>query len=1011
MGFNALEQNKGILRADGTLQQDVTNAYLLYIAKTEIRNRLISENSPWRIEIQNKTEQEILSDIDEMAVVSVERFKEFLKNNKKVSIKEDVSKEEQLGKLFEKKYEEDTARQTKSVVDKIKNFFGVETKDKGENIFGDKIEGYEEKLAEQIKENRLNEQAALILTMDELLSKIGVPSSANTEQSSELITPKNRLYKNFIPIRSSKDEGINKITGHSFFTKTMTKTPAMNSFFRKIPPQVMSFLVPSIKVYKTFFPIDQYSSLTDRKIEGYDWRIPFDDIPVSYRGETSEFAVDNIEKVLSGNGGLHSVGIKSFSYKYRGVNPAEVNTNIHASMTIFFQNPAELVREIKFNFGDSRFVTNPTDIEHKQILNFSYSDLVNQSSRTGEKTDQFNEQYYRIKVECGYATPPNKIINEVLESAGYDEAGKQEIKEAIASSKVVLFLTPYQYDVNFREEGSVLLTIDFTAAIDSLMATPDADVFVLTEQSRKLKELSDKFLEYIKATKKEKQIDKLSEEKKQCLPKEQISKIIEEFKQKYPDIASLTTEQVLRLLEEESAVAYNSLFSYLTGKETIHEDSINNFALNPKVYIAKFKPDILGINEDADNDQKRLQAFERGNQLYGVETTFDEGEKFIYGDGASNAEKATNSLNKDSTPDPTSKSYNIKFILLGDLLDLILESLNYVKPLEDSPRIFIGGIPIVIPTRLSQTQTESIYSDLVELTPNLADIPISLNLLKEFLIKNIVKDQKTRYPTIQFLNDILSQLIYPAISPRVFGKETAIRAATRFSTFNFSSLVENNLDPITGETMDKRNYIRFNEGYLSNTAKVSSVLSEQAPQVSGGIRLGLKRKKFANYMFIVCTSKFPSNLTGNEEDDVNNKGVLHFRMGTETGIIKKINFKKINIQYQREMIARREGRGRGTALKQFYNATIDMFGNNIFRPGDFIYIHPNYMFVSREKESPLTIDLETKLGFGGYYLIKDVETSINDMQFETKLECLFQASVERDKDLKKVIPANDELCE
>lgn len=857
-------------------------------------------------------------------------------------------------------------------------------------------------------QNRLNEQAALILTMDEILSKISVPSSDATDQSSELITPKNRVFKNFTPIRSlNNDKTLDGTTGHSFFTKTMTKSPAMKTFFKKIPPQVMSFLIPSIKVYKTFYPVDQFSTVNEKKIEGYDWRVPFDDIPVSYRGETSEYSVDNIEKILSGNGGLHSVGIKSFSYKYRGVNPAEVNTNIHASLSIFFQNPAELIKEINFDFNDPRFISNPPPGAYQTKLSFSYSDLVNQTSRTIGNSDVFNELYYRIKVECGYALPPAKTFDDVLESAGFDEKQKEEIKEAIITSRVTLFLTPYQYNVDFREEGSVLLNIEFTAAIDSIMSTPDADVFVLTEKSRELRKITDDYGEYIIATKKQKQLDKVSEKRGECLSQEETKKVIEQLKAKHPNIAEMTEEEVLKLLESEQATAYNSLFNFLIGKETIHADSISSFALNPKIYIAKLKPDIMGVYDSKKDDSKRQEAYRSTNQVLAVETIFDEQEEFVYGDGTKNEEKATNSLNKETKAVLGDGVCNVKFILLGDLLDLIFESVNYVKPLEDAPRIYVGGIPFLIPSKIfSENSSLSVPSEYVEITPNLADIPVSLNLLKEFLIKNIVKDKKTRYPTTQFLNDVLTQLIYPAISPTVFGDTSTIKSAIRFSTFHFTEPVENGTDPISGMPIENRNYVRFNEGSLSNNKRVVTELSSPPP-VSGAARTGQKKKKFANYMFIVCTSKFPKNLNGDEDDDINNKGVLHFRMGTETGIIKKINFQKINMQYQREMIARREGKGKGTSLKQYYNATIQMFGNNIFRPGDFIYIHPNYMFIARG-EAPESIDLESKLGFGGYYLIKDVETDINDMQFETKLVCLFQASIEREGTQKIVKPVNDD---
>jgi hypothetical protein len=158
-----------------------------------------------------------------------------------------------------------------------------------------------------------------------------------------------------------------------------------------------------------------------------------------------------------------------------------------------------------------------------------------------------------------------------------------------------------------------------------------------------------------------------------------------------------------------------------------------------------------------------------------------------------------------------------------------------------------------------------------------------------------------------------------------------------------------------------------------------------------------------NYVFLTCTSRFPKKFDGNEENDIK-QGVLHFRMGTDSGIVKRIAFKKADTPFLREMVARREGKNKGTAIRQVYNADVELYGNNIFRPGDYIYIHPNYIFTNKK-----LIDLETKLGVGGYYLVTEVKTDISDMTFKTNLKCVFQAHIEKEGKNKKVIPIND-IC-
>jgi hypothetical protein len=130
-------------------------------------------------------------------------------------------------------------------------------------------------------------------------------------------------------------------------------------------------------------------------------------------------------------------------------------------------------------------------------------------------------------------------------------------------------------------------------------------------------------------------------------------------------------------------------------------------------------------------------------------------------------------------------------------------------------------------------------------------------------------------------------------------------------------------------------------------------------------------------------------------------------MGTDSGIVKKIAFKKSDIPYQREMIARNNGKNLGTSIKQVYNADVTLFGNNIYYPGDYLYINPIFAF-----DKGGFVDLQEKLGIGGYYMVIKVNTSISEGGFETKLDCVYQASLETVKDgkAKRVDVYNDDEC-
>ena len=83
-------------------------------------------------------------------------------------------------------------------------------------------------------------------------------------------------------------------------------------------------------------------------------------------------------------------------------------------------------------------------------------------------------------------------------------------------------------------------------------------------------------------------------------------------------------------------------------------------------------------------------------------------------------------------------------------------------------------------------------------------------------------------------------------------------------------------------------------------------------------------------------------------------------------------------------------------LRERYNATVTMYGNMYFYPGQHVFINPSVVGVEGEAGGQLTIptqeSLTSKLGIGGYFLITKVENVIESGLFETILHCSWVAS-------------------
>lgn len=921
-----------------------------------------------------------------LVVFEYQKAAETLKNNGP-SPREDKRKIVKLENVRENDYSEfaNLARAKTAYENSLKT-------EPGKGAVGDEIT--QQTIDERANSNRLSEQAALILSMEELWSKTDA-----TKQIPQLPAG-GRQFRHFAPIRF--DKASDTPTGHFFLSKFFTKTKEMNTFFNNLPPQVMSFLLPSIKLYKTMYP--DASKDTNK---GYDWRIPFDDVPVHFDKVTSAFVsdIEKEEKILSGKGTFKSVGIKSFSYDYRGTNPAEINTNIHANLKIFFQSPALLIEEINILPNDPRFVTAPFG---EKFQPFSYSDLINQQPRNTivDGQQKINEKYYRIKVECGYASVNKKMLEDVLLTAGKNKNQIDAIYKAITSTKVALFLSPYKYDVNFQEDGTVELSIDFNASMDTVLSSDGCDIFQISDQSKTLLEKVKAFEEFLSLKEISKpdqpQVNNICNNKS----KEEVKKIIDNFKQQTGIDANTPSEKILEDLTKVKLSIYNTIFKFLLGKENIHKEGFSDETryYPTLIWNASYYPELLGVNYTNEDDKlrQRIETFKRRNGT--VIKEIIPINNFNPPEFNANPKQAEE-INKRQIEEAQKSSdiYNIKFIFLGDIIDIALKALDSISPEQDIPRIVLGNIPITVPVfegDLDEISIKTGFANKKNLYPNLADIPVSFNLFQDFMLKNVVEQKRTRYSLLEFIKDILSQLVYPAIQPAVIGNTNAINAAIRFSTTYLTFKTLNGKDPISGISPNQRYYpevinaevqnriqklIKNSKSYQSNNKnKPTEKYQSEIQQIN-------KFFPYLNYIFITCSTRFPKDLKGDEQSDKEN-GIIHIRMGTETGIVKKVNFERMQIPYQREIIARNEGKGFGTGFKQYYNAKVEMFGNDIFRPGDYIYIHPNYIY------NKSAIDLTDKLGIGGYYLILDSSTEISDGFYNTKINCVYQATVVKAKD-------------
>ena len=839
---------------------------------------------------------------------------------------------------------------------------------------------------------RLSEQAALMLLIQQVHAKSKFPGGVSLTD---------KIYKNF---------GITRLfdVGHINLTNKLYRHESITEFFKGLDPVILNGLQPLVKIFKVFYPQGE-----GQNKKSFSWQVPFDDIPVPYGNLTSDFLkikqakggdLSNIDAILRGEGRLNGIGIKSFRYAYKGTNPAEINTNIEAELEIYFENIEDLVKKIDVLPGDKRFVQAPP--AGTQRMNFSYSDLVAPSSRQVKEDKDSkqkmvpNTQYYRIKVICGYAEPPETFFADLIANKGYDQTKVAHVKSAIRSARIIFWLNPFSHDLSFNEDGSISLKIQYIAAIDNVLANVNA--LAISPAHAKLIKANEEYKK--KLEKYNAEVDAAGcsageADRAKAREKEIGKQEKDKFKAEH-DVDNLRNQ------------LYSEIYSHILGIS----GGTGAVESRRAVFKAAMNPEALGINSEGkpleNATHARIQGLAKA-AIKSVETVTVLNEKdlkaqsllrvepitvpthwydwFWPGDDTDTSQKVAKdapakqaSENSPETATQEGDDFIVKYIFLGDIFDTICESISVsITDPYDKPKIILGEMELNYPTSPLSPGSKNVFDINATYSSkiiNIADIPISLSMFQQMFLERVIKPQREFYPLSEFIKDVLTFIVAPAISPSVFGRDKVLSNSARISTLVVSMpLLENETDPVALKNINDN----FNGSFtLSEVNKIKPF--ENMINFSKGI---------VNYLLMYCSSQLPKGIgtnLGDVEKD-GRLGIYHFRCGTDRGILKKVTFSKTQNQFQKEAMASQEGNNSVSVIRDIYDIEATMFGNNIFRPGDYIYIEPVY-YIQKS-----VLDLQSKLGLGGYYVVTDVSTNINENIYETKLKAVLHAFVENGK--------------
>jgi hypothetical protein len=266
---------------------------------------------------------------------------------------------------------------------------------------------------------------------------------------------------------------------------------------------------------------------------------------------------------------------------------------------------------------------------------------------------------------------------------------------------------------------------------------------------------------------------------------------------------------------------------------------------------------------------------------------------------------------------------------------------------------------------------------------SLADVPISMNYFNAWFFDNVIRTQLKNYPLRSFLRDICSKLLNNVMSPTRYGVVSPIKTfQTRIQSVRMQ------------KDSEVYKYWTRNQDRPKATIDVDSVVSSTRQRgQNNNINSSINQTEWIHLYTAGSNtdalSKTP-NTTRSGFNFTNN--ICHIYVGGQKGILKSISFARTQIPGKLESALSSGGdpARKNLLFQNKYDATIELFGNPVFKPGMLLWVDPRALGLGSidtygTNTSPQGIDFRYDLGIGGYYRIVNVSNELSSGLYVTKL--------------------------
>jgi hypothetical protein len=829
----------------------------------------------------------------------------------------------------------------------------------------------------------------------------------------------------------------------------LTLKPGMSTFLNFRTDEI-SQLAPKFKLYQVTYDKDNKNP---RETE------------YKFANRNNIQGSDSSQANILESRGREAVGVKSFEWKYIGTNPATARNDLTAQLQLYFQSFDDLFEKRISVDKDGKvyyyryvdlILRNPI-LEGDEVEKSCTVEVDSRPDSEKQKPEKFE-----TKIIVGWNFRGTDLEAKV-KADNMKKDGTSTISD-LSYFNEVLFMTLIDHDFGIEEDGTFSLTITYRARLDALMQDKRSDVLATTniiekraqfekqiKEAQKKCEQSEASKEALKKLKDdyESQKTKYRMESYQSIINE-LNGMGERQNPRSPKVYHISIDLIKfasaggDLSKGEEYLADANTSGIQIGTEFVQKDLAEKIS-NPKNTSAQAitTADMVGnvVNDVTEN-------INTVSTVTGIDTP---GEALLAGTavlavapvaiasttvaGAYLAASATheiydnyqtNSINSTfettgeldeedinkmlkTTVDISGGMYNIHYFFFGDLIELLAQrvlnddrqgkinevNVNLSPDMLDNIRILLGTMEWF--PRVEGTADNAAYR------VNIAALPISLMVYKNFMLRRVVAKKRDIYSLLDFIRDFLKYLLDDVLGANSEDSDESLKLDVEIK----SSVITMpgkpagiggglTTDPIADKILENQNNSislspETQKGGASKGITLDlDTITEQNTIIPYGDPESNIASRAYHYLTVYVENKTPSHLRGYEEDD-RRAGIYHFHIGANKSIFKRANFKKTDATYLREARFTNQQYNPLATLANVYDVDMEMFGNTIFYPGQYLFINP----FGLGKSIGLPWDCNSFsniMGLGGYHLVTEVSSVMDEDGFSTTVQARYETS-------------------